>query len=439
MWCFAVVSAREGRAAKKHAVRSNKNLMTLAPAKRGALSDGEARQGEGADAARSMFDTPSPRPSPPLREGEGEVSELEFVGCITNGLSFRGLAHGIAWHIMVRPGARNLITDVAGIRIGQAEDEHVRTGVTVLLADEPALAVVDVRGGAPGTRDTEALGPINLAGAADAIVLSGGSVFGLDAPSGVTSFLRAQGRGFEIAPGAPRVPIVPGAILFDLMNGGAKEWGDESPYRVLGRKAVEAASLDFALGNAGAGYGATAGIYKGGLGSASAVTDDGITIGAIAAVNSVGSPLIPASDVFWAFAFEQNGEFGGRRLKTDSALDLDLPADMKGPRPKENTTIAIVATDADVTRVELARIAMMAADGFARALRPVHTPFDGDIVFALSTAKRRIAEPRQREIMRLGSIAADCIARSIARGIYEAETLGYVKSYRETFGPNAFK
>jgi len=335
---------------------------------------------------------------------------------------------------MVRPGARNLITDVAGLRIGQAENERVRTGVTVLLADEPALAVVDIRGGAPSSRDTAGLDLVSLVERVDAIVLSGGSAFGNDAPSGVAAFLRAEGRGFEIAPGAPRVPIVPGAILFDLVNGGDKDWGEEAPYRALGRKAAAKASRDFALGNAGAGFGASAGAYKGGLGSASAVTDDGLTIGAVVAVNSVGSPLIPGTDVFWSFPFEQNGEFGGRRLKKNIAPDLDLPPDMKGARPMENTTIAIVAIDADVSRVELQRIAIMAADGFARALRPVHTPFDGDLVFAVSTAKRKLAEPRQLQIMRLGHIAADCLARSIARGVYEAGTLGAVKSYRDIFG-----
>ncbi len=335
---------------------------------------------------------------------------------------------------MARPGARNLITDVAGLRIGQAEDARIRSGVTVLLADAPAAAAVDIRGGAPGTSGTDALDPVNLVGAVDAIVLSGGSAFGLDAPSGVMSWLRAEGRGFALAPGAPRVPIVPGAILFDLTNGGDKDWGDASPYRVLAARAVAAASQDFALGNAGAGFGATAGIYKGGLGSASAVTADGLTVGALAAVNSLGSPLIPHSDVFWAFPFEQDGEFGGRRLKADQALDLDLPTDMKGARPQENTTIAIVATDADVTRVELARIAIMAADGFARALRPVHTPFDGDVVFALSTARTALGGVRAREVLRLGAIAADCIARSIARGVYAAQTLGATRSYRDIFG-----
>jgi L-aminopeptidase/D-esterase-like protein len=336
---------------------------------------------------------------------------------------------------MIRPGPRNLITDVEGLFIGQAEDTKARTGVTVLLAAEAVLATADLRGGAPGTRDTEAGDPISLGGSADAIVLSGGSVYGLDAPSGVTSWLRAKGRGFQIAPGAPRVPIVPGAVLFDLANGGDKEWGEPNPYAALGLKAVEAAGPDFALGNAGAGYGATAGIYKGGLGSVSAVTQDGLTIGALAAVNSVGSPLMPGTDVFWAFAFEQEKEFGGRRPPMDMrAVDLDLPMDMKGAaRARENTTLAVVAIDADVTRIELKRIAIMAADGFARALRPVHTPFDGDLVFVLSTARRKLAEPRQGAIMRLGHIAGDCVARSIARGVYEAETLGAAKSYRDMF------
>ncbi|HWA91181.1 MAG TPA: P1 family peptidase [Rhizomicrobium sp.] len=321
---------------------------------------------------------------------------------------------------MIEPGARNLITDVAGLRVGQAEDARLRSGVTVLIGDAPMCAVCDIRGGAPGTRDTAALDPVNLVGYADAIVLSGGSAFGLDAPSGVSSALRAQGRGFEIAPGAPRVPIVPGAILFDLANGGDKDWGDETPYRALGRRAAEAAGLDFALGRAGAGYGAMAGRYKGGLGSASSLTDDGDTVGALVAVNSVGSPYIPGTDVFWAFPFEQAGEFGGNRPTGDIAFDLDLPPDMKGPRPLENTTIAVVATDAALDRVELARIAVMAADGFARALRPVHTPFDGDVVFAVSTAQRELAGLRAREVLRLGHIAADCLARAIARGVYEA-------------------
>ena len=336
---------------------------------------------------------------------------------------------------MIRPGPRNLITDVAGLRVGNADDAKIRTGTTVLLADIPVAAVADVRGGAPGTRDVEGLDPVSLVDGVDALVLSGGSAFGLDAPSGVQAWLKKQGRGFQIAPGAPLVPIVSGAILFDLSNGGDKEWGDTPPYRALGAQAVESASLDFALGNAGAGYGAHAGLYKGGLGSASTVTNDGFTVGALAAVNAVGSPLIPGTNVFWAFAFEQNNEFGGRGPRADfKSIDLDLPHDMKGAvNANANTTIAIVATDAELSRIELMRLAIMAADGFARALRPVHTPFDGDLVYAVSTAKRKFSGPRPLQIMRLGSVAADCLTRAIARGVYEAETLGQMKSYRELF------
>lgn len=332
---------------------------------------------------------------------------------------------------MVRPGPRNLITDVAGLRVGNAVDETVRTGVTVVMADAFATAVVDVRGGAPGTRDTDALDPVAIDGGADAIVLSGGSVYGLDAPAGVTALLREQGRGVLF--GGVHVPIVPGAILFDLVNGGDKNWGAETPYRRLGREAAQNVGLSFPLGNVGAGIGAKAGAYKGGLGSASSTTDDGFTIGAIVAVNSLGSPLIPGTDVFWSFPFEQNNEFGGKRLTGGFDNDLDLPADMKGAAPKQNTTIAIIAVDAEVSGTELKRIAIMAQDGFARALRPIHTPFDGDVVFAFATGKRPVGEPRQRQVMRLGHMASDTLSRAIARGVYEAQTLGPMKSYRDSF------
>jgi L-aminopeptidase/D-esterase-like protein len=338
---------------------------------------------------------------------------------------------------MTQPGKRNLITDVAGLKVGNAEDARVRTGTTVLLTDAPYAAAVDVRGGAPGTRDVEGLDPVSLVDGVDALVLSGGSAFGLDAPSGVQAWLRKQGRGFEIAPGAPRVPIVSGCILFDLANGGDKEWGDTPPYRALGLQAVGNAKEDFALGNAGAGLGALSGAYKGGLGSASAVTGDNMTVGALVAVNSLGSPLIPGTGAFWAFPFEQNKEFGGHAPEAPFGnIDLDLPSDMRGgvPQAGANTTIGIVATDVALTRIELKRVAIMASDGFARALRPVHAPFDGDLVYAVSTAKKTIEVAwRQREIMRIGALAADCMARAIARGVYEAQSLGQAKSYRDIF------
>ena len=334
---------------------------------------------------------------------------------------------------MVEKGALNLITDVPGLRVGQAHDERARTGVTVILPDEPARAVADVRGGAPGTRETDALDPMGLAGRVDAVVLSGGSAFGLDAASGVVAWLRENGRGFMLRDDVPRIPIGPAAILFDLASGGRF---DPDIYPALGRNAAAAASREFALGNAGAGYGAIAGAYKGGIGSASAVIDGAITVGAIAAVNAAGSPIIPGSDVFWAFALEQDREFGGRRLAPSyTSADLDLPADGKGRlRASANTTLAVVATDAALSGTELKRVAIMAADGFARALRPAHTPFDGDIVFALSTAKSVIAGERIRELTRIGNVAGDCVARAIARGVYAAETLGDAKSYREMFG-----
>lgn len=334
---------------------------------------------------------------------------------------------------MVRPGTRNLITDVAGLRVGHAEDHKIFTGTTVLCGDDALIAVADVRGGAPGSRETEMLNPVNLVGRADAIVLSGGSTHGLDAASGVMAALRAKGRGYRMTPDAPPAPCVPAAILFDLTNGGDKDWGDNSPYRELGRAAFDAAGDEFALGNVGAGLGARAGEYKGGLGSTSAVTDNGFSVGALAAVNSLGSPLIPGSDVFWAFPFEQNGEYGGRRLRREVTNDLDLPPDLKKPLAGANTTIAIVAIDADVSAIELKRIAIMASDGFARALRPVHTPFDGDIVFAVTTGRLALGELRQHELMRLGNIAGDCLSRAIARGVYEARSLGAMRSYRDLF------
>jgi L-aminopeptidase/D-esterase-like protein len=223
--------------------------------------------------------------------------------------------------------------------------------------------------------------------------------------------------------------------LFDLTNGGDKDWGDNSPYPKLGREAAEAASVDFALGNAGAGFGARAGQYKGGLGSASTALGNGMVVGALVAVNAVGSPVIPGTDAFWAFPMEQAGEFGSRLPRNLRPVGLDLPADMKeGPSAGTNTTLAIVATNAPLSRLALQQIAIMASDGFARALRPSHSPFDGDLVFALTTATD---EPEQNDPVQnqlLGHLAADCVARAIARGVYEAETLGKVRSYRATFG-----
>jgi L-aminopeptidase/D-esterase-like protein len=337
---------------------------------------------------------------------------------------------------MTRAGKRNLITDVAGISVGQSEDAGARTGVTVILADRPVLAAVDVRGGAPGTCETETLDPSKLVGAVDAVTLSGGSVYGLASAAGLVAWLGARGRGFRLRADVPSAPIVPGAVIFDLANGGDKNWGESPPYRALAIAAAERAGAEFKLGNAGAGFGATAGIHKGGTGSASVITEGDFTVGAIVIVNSVGSPVIPGTNVLWAFPFEQDGEFGGARLPSGyKPVNEELPPDMKQiPRPGENTTIAVVATDADLSRTELKRLAIMASDGFARAIRPIHTPFDGDTVFALATGSRPLPEPRPYGLMQLGNAAADCLARAIARGVHDAATLGEHRNYREYGG-----
>jgi len=324
---------------------------------------------------------------------------------------------------MSRPGPRNSLTDVPGLAVGQAVDVTVRTGVTVILPDQRSVCAVDVRGGGPGTRETDALAPENLIGATvDAVVLSGGSMYGLGAADGVAAWLGAQGRGFPASarPGVPPAPIVPGAILFDLANGGDKAWGLDPPYRRLGIEAVQAAGEDIALGTAGAGYGAMAGGWKGGVGSASLVTHDGFTIGALAAVNSYGSVTAGDNRSFWAAPFEIGAEFGGLGSSGLRAAADDWNMAKANPGLRQNTTIACVAVDAVLSPGEARRIAIMAQDGLARAIRPVHAPFDGDVVFALSTARRPLGEPAAMAIARLGALAADVLSRAVARAVYEA-------------------
>jgi len=319
-------------------------------------------------------------------------------------------------------GPRNLITDVPGLKVGQAHDVAARSGVTVILPDEPAIAACDVAGGAPGTRETDALSPETLVEHADAVVLSGGSVYGLAAADAVAAVLGARGVGFRLAPSspAPPSPIVPAAILFDLANGGAKDWGEDPPYRRLAKAALAAAAEDFALGTAGAGFGARVGPLKGGTGSASAITADGIIVGAIAAVNAGGSATAHGSRAFWAAPFELDAEFGGLGPAGLAALPDDWAADRLANIGPRNTTIACVATNIALTQAQAKRVAIMAQDGLARAIRPAHAPFDGDVVFALSTARRALAEPVNLTIARIGALAADCLARAIARGVYEA-------------------
>lgn len=321
-----------------------------------------------------------------------------------------------------QPGPRNLITDVAGLMVGQAEDAVARTGVTVILPGERAVAAVDVRGGGPGTRETDALGADTLVEAVDAIVLAGGSVYGLAAADAVTAWLGAQGRGFGMVttPGVPRAPIVPAAILYDLANGGDKAWDLAPPYHYLGLAAVRTAGSHFALGTAGAGAGAMAGGLKGGLGSASIVSDDGYTVGALAAVNSFGSVVAPGGRAFWAAPYEIGDEFGGAPWAGVRAAPDDWGLAKRDGAARANTTLAVVAVDAALTPAQARRLAVMAQDGLARAIRPAHAPFDGDVVFVLATGARLLAEPTPFTLTRLGALAADCLARAIARGIYEA-------------------
>jgi L-aminopeptidase/D-esterase-like protein len=313
----------------------------------------------------------------------------------------------------MHPGPRNLITDVEGILVGHAGDARRKTGATVVLGAAPMVAGVHVMGGAPGTRETDLLAPDKTVAQVDALVLSGGSAFGLDAASGVADGLAAMGRGFAV--GTVRVPIVPAAILFDLLNGGDKDWlteGTGNPYKALGRTALAAAGPDFALGTAGAGMGATTATLKGGLGSASVALPGGIVVGALVAVNALGSATVGDGPQFWAAPFEVGTEFGGRGPATT----------WPGGRPAtkghaQNTTIAVIATNAALTKPQCTRLATAAHDGIARALVPSHTPMDGDLVFAASTG----AVPCD-DLIWLGHAAATCLARAIARGVYLATT-----------------
>jgi L-aminopeptidase/D-esterase-like protein len=337
----------------------------------------------------------------------------------------------------VAPGQRNLITDVAGLKVGNAEDKAAMTGVTVLIPDQPVIAACDIRGGAPGTRETDALDPSCLVERIHGLVLSGGSVFGLDAASGAVNWLSSQGLGYALVQGAPAAPVVPSAILFDLANGGDKNWGLEPPYRAMAIKACRQCARDFALGNAGAGLGALAGSYKGGLGSASALWQ-GFTIGALVAVNCLGSPVVPGTDDLWAADYALANELPHRTgFYVDAAsLHAGTKFELRGAptAPGANTTIAIVASDAALTKAEARRLAIMAHDGMARALRPAHTPFDGDAVFAIATATKALHDPREQTLSALGAIAADTLARAIGRALWEARSLGAWQSYRDRHG-----
>lgn len=319
------------------------------------------------------------------------------------------------------PGPRNLITDIPGLLVGNAQDAALKSGVTVLTAAAPFTASVHVMGGAPGTRETDLLAPDKTVSAVDALVLSGGSAFGLAACDGVAGALRAQGRGFRAVSAA--VPIVPGAILFDLLNGGRKNWAD-NPYPALGRAAMTAAVPDFELGSAGAGTGALTAMLKGGLGSASLVLEDGTIVGALVAASPVGSVTTPGDRHFWAAPFEIGDEFGGLGPDPRGGLgrgsDSRKRAAMEAADPdRTNTTIAIVATDAALSKAQCHRMAVAAHDGIARAVVPAHTPFDGDLVFAAATGGRDDVPP-DAALPGIGHAAALCLSRAIARAVFHA-------------------
>jgi L-aminopeptidase/D-esterase-like protein len=330
---------------------------------------------------------------------------------------------------------KNLLTDIAGVRVGHAQDAALASGVTAVIFDKPAVAALDVRGGGPGTREGALLDLANTVERIDAIALSGGSAFGLEAGGGVQAWLAEQGRGFAVR--SALIPIVPGAIMFDLLNGGDKAWGRFAPYRDLGYAAAAATSADFALGSAGAGLGATTANFKGGLGSASATTEAGIRVAALAVVNAMGSVTVGDGPWFWAAPFEIGGEYGGRGLPSSFTPDM-LTMRLKGAaaaNAMENTTLAVVVTDADLTKPQAKRLAMIAQTGFARAIYPVHAPLDGDVLFAAATGEKPI-DPLVG-LTELGMVAANVVARAIARGVYTATALpfpGAQPAWKDRFG-----
>jgi L-aminopeptidase/D-esterase-like protein len=328
----------------------------------------------------------------------------------------------------------NLLTDIAGVRVGHADDAALGSGVTAVIFDNPAIASMDVRGGGPGIRDGSLLDPVATVEEIHGIALAGGSAFGLEAGGGVQAWLAERGQGYRIREAV--VPIVPGAICFDLLNGGNKQWGRFAPYRDLGYAAAAAAATSFALGSVGAGHGATTSNLKGGLGSASATTQSGIKVAALVVVNAVGSVTVGDGPWFWAAPFEIGGEYGRRGLPSSFTPDM-LAMRLKGAMNAtavENTTLAVVVTDAVLTKAQAKRLAMIAQTGFARAIYPVHAPLDGDVVFAVATCEKPI-DPLVG-LTELGMVAANVTARAIARGVYSATALpfaGALPSWKDRF------
>ncbi len=344
---------------------------------------------------------------------------------------------------MNRAGLRGSITDVAGILVGHHDrcddDATVGTkdapgtgwacGTTVIVAPQGTVGAVDVRGGAPGSRETELLHPSNSVRHVDAVVLTGGSAFGLLAADGVMTWLEEQGRGVQMTGGT--VPIVPAAVIFDLPVGA---WSSR-PDAGFGYAAAEAAGRDVAVGSVGAGVGARAGVLKGGVGTASTVLESGVTVGAIVVVNSAGEVLDPATGLPWMA--ELTVEFGLTAPPADQVAGFAARHRDTSPL---NTTIAVVATDAALSPAGCHRVAVAAQDGLARAIRPAHTPLDGDTVFALATGAVAVEpnpdtpsalSPETALVTAIGTAAADVLARAVLAGVLAAESVAGVPTVRE--------
>jgi len=306
-------------------------------------------------------------------------------------------------------GPKNSITDIDGFLVGNAHDDHIKSGATVLTRLTSFRASVSILGGAPGTKETDLLSPDKIVENIDGIVLAGGSAFGLDASSGVMDCLRGENRGFDT--GAIKVPIVPSAILFDLKNGGFKEWSI-NPYRELGQNAFLKVSHDFEIGSVGAGCGATTSVVKGGLGTSSLFYGDRIKVGAIVAVNSVGSPCFPGTNFLFSDLYgEKNGGFerpANRSLINPTKL-------LTG----EATTLGIVCTNLDFNKNDLNRIATSAHSGIARAIEPSHTPFDGDIIFSATSGTQPI-DSKDKDLMLVCQLSALCVTQAVGSAIKAA-------------------
>ena len=320
----------------------------------------------------------------------------------------------------LKTGINNLITDVGNLKIGHAIDSKIKTGTTVILPEFPVTTSVAIHGGAPGTSDVALLEPHQTIEKINALVLSGGSAFGLDSCAGVRQWLLERNIGFKV--GSAIVPVVPGAIVFDLINNGDKNWGAESPYKKLAYHACEIADKNFEIGTHGAGFGATTANLKGGLGSASTELSNGAIIGAIVVVNSIGSTTLPNAKHFWASPFEIDNEFGGLGCPIEPNQNYsDIRLKTANPDAISNTTIAVIATNIKMSKSKCKQIAIMAHDGIARAIWPAHTPFDGDLIFCLSTGMKTL-ESSTNDFAEIGAVATSTLARAIARAVYSAKS-----------------